>query len=223
MPIVENIENPNRVTKKYVPPGRRAQELQKQAFPKTNTFNRAKKQGTHAKKIEIDLSLTESSFPELETKTKESSEIKEHDLSQDYKKATTLNTHLNTQKTEDMRTMPPQIPPPGWVWITRKNHKTIFNYGTSQIKTDQLNNTKSVAKEIYDLYERMSKHWNAYRDDQNELLGDCSPYINYKTEIDQMVAEENKIRAEMDEYKTNKNSYSDEEDDMYNDMAEYYD
>ena len=68
--------------------------------------------------------------------------------------------------------------------------------------------------QINNMYKNMCKRYEKYNDEINELLGDRSPHINYKSEIEEMVAEENEIQEEMNYYKNrNKDNISDDEDD----------
>ena len=59
----------------------------------------------------------------------------------------------------------------------------------------------------------MISNWNNYRDELNELLGDMSPYINYKEIIQKMIDEDNYI---LEKINSRKNSYtSDNESEYY--------
>ena len=58
----------------------------------------------------------------------------------------------------------------------------------------------------------MINRWNNYRDEMNDLLGDRSPFLNYKKEIDNMVKEDIKINKMIEERENEKyDSDSDEE------------
>ena len=43
----------------------------------------------------------------------------------------------------------------------------------------------------------MINRWNNYRDELNELLGDLSPYYNYKETLQKMIDEDNYILEEL--------------------------
>jgi len=59
----------------------------------------------------------------------------------------------------------------------------------------------------------MINNWNNYRDEINELLGDISPYINYKEIIQKMIEEDNYI---LEKIYSRKNTYaSDNESEYY--------
>ena len=53
--------------------------------------------------------------------------------------------------------------------------------------------------------------WNKFRDEQNDLLGDLSPYINYEEEIDKMVKEDEYIAEQIYEYNNGSLSDNDSE------------
>lgn len=61
----------------------------------------------------------------------------------------------------------------------------------------------------------MINNWNNYRDDLNDLLGDISPFYNYKETIQQMIDEDANIFEEL--YKHKSTIYSDNESDYYSD------
>uniref|UniRef100_A0A6C0DX35 Uncharacterized protein n=1 Tax=viral metagenome TaxID=1070528 RepID=A0A6C0DX35_9ZZZZ len=59
----------------------------------------------------------------------------------------------------------------------------------------------------------MINNWNKYRDEINDLLGDMSPYINYKEIIQKMIDEDNYI---LEKINSRKNAYlSDNDSDFY--------
>ena len=61
----------------------------------------------------------------------------------------------------------------------------------------------------------MINNWNNYRDDLNELLGDISPYYNYKETIQQMIDEDTNLFEELYNHKSA--VYSDNDSDYYSD------
>jgi len=52
----------------------------------------------------------------------------------------------------------------------------------------------------------MINRWNNYRDDLNNLLGDTSPYYNYKEIIQKMIEEDNLILEELHKQKNKQNN-----------------
>lgn len=59
----------------------------------------------------------------------------------------------------------------------------------------------------------MINNWNNYRDELNDLLGDISPYINYKEIIQKMIDEDNYILEKM--YSRKNTSLSDNDSEYY--------
>jgi len=66
--------------------------------------------------------------------------------------------------------------------------------------------------------ETMINRWNNYRDDVNNILGDLSPYANYKETIRKMVEEDNHILEEL--YKYSHTNGHNENDSDYNSESE---
>ena len=66
----------------------------------------------------------------------------------------------------------------------------------------------------------MINNWNNYRDELNELLGDMSPYINYKETIQKMVDEDNYIQEKIN---SRKNTYiSDNDSEYYSEEEQHF-
>tara|TARA_B100001769_G_scaffold242015_1_gene209829 strand:- start:51 stop:293 length:243 start_codon:yes stop_codon:yes gene_type:complete len=70
---------------------------------------------------------------------------------------------------------------------------------------------EETTKEILEFYKKLSNRWNNYRDEINELVGDTSPFINYKNDIEKIVEEENMILEEIYNETTNYSSSSDDD------------
>ena len=64
----------------------------------------------------------------------------------------------------------------------------------------------------------MINRWNNYRDEMNSILGDLSPYANYKETIQKMVDEDNYILEEIHKHSTNNSHYENDSD--YNSEGE---
>ena len=81
---------------------------------------------------------------------------------------------------------------PGWTFIDKRTRKitTYDIYGRVIINGSQNNDINVTSQDIYNVYNSMSKRWSKYYDDRNELLGDRSPYVNYKHTIDTIVRED---------------------------------
>ena len=66
--------------------------------------------------------------------------------------------------------------------------------------------------------ETMINRWNNYRDEVNNILGDLSPYSNYKETIQKMIEEDNYILEELHKY--SHNTSHNENDSDYNSEGE---
>jgi hypothetical protein len=51
----------------------------------------------------------------------------------------------------------------------------------------------------------MINNWNNYRDELNDLLGDISPYYDYKATLQKMIDEDNYILEELHKQKHKQN------------------
>lgn len=121
---------------------------------------------------------------------------------------------------------------------TKPNHKLITseNYlknGYSLIKRNPLTkkveivysiNYSTIAKELEQKkykqgIDTMISRWNDYRDEMNTILGDLSPYTNYKETIQKMVEEDNYILEEIYKHSANSNGHN-ENDSDYNSEGE---
>ena len=99
--------------------------------------------------------------------------------------------------------------------ITLNNNWTTINKKTKEIvisESTKLLKEKYEKENYYRELEKMINRWNNYRDEMNDLLGDRSPFLNYKKEIDNMVKEDIKINKMIQERENEKyDSDSDEE------------
>ena len=59
----------------------------------------------------------------------------------------------------------------------------------------------------------MIENWNNFRDTENELHGDLSPYYYYKEEIEKMRLEDSILEKRIDEYQKSINYNSDNDSD----------
>lgn len=78
--------------------------------------------------------------------------------------------------------------------ITKKVTITYSkNYEAKKRELEQQNYTNAI--------NTMINNWNNYRDELNDLLGDISPYINYKEIIQKMIDEDNYFLEKMNSRK----------------------
>tara|TARA_Y100000768_G_C23979393_1_gene684867 strand:- start:657 stop:1061 length:405 start_codon:yes stop_codon:yes gene_type:complete len=103
----------------------------------------------------------------------------------------------------------------GWVYfnkneLNKKYEKENVNENVNVWKKPK-KKKEETTKEILDFYNKLSNRWNNYRDEINELVGDMSPFINYKNDIEKIVEEENMILEEIYNETTNYSSSSDDD------------
>ncbi len=83
----------------------------------------------------------------------------------------------------------------GWCIIKREKSKVIIEKGKDlQNCYLKKNNNKNNSKKSLN---SMINNWNKFRDEQNDLYGDLSLYINYEEEIRKLVEEEERILEEI--------------------------
>ena len=100
--------------------------------------------------------------------------------------------------------------------ITKKVEITYsYNYDLKKKELEQQNYNKTIAS--------MINNWNNYRYELNELLGDISPYYNYKEIIQKMIDEDNYILEELHMRKHKQNHENDNDSDYAseNDDSKY--
>ena len=75
----------------------------------------------------------------------------------------------------------------GWTYFSKKTRKILYQSTNLDILDDQ----ELTSNQIIKIYKNMSDYWNYYRDEINNLLGDISPYYNYKMDLYNIELEEN--------------------------------
>tara|TARA_Y100000591_G_scaffold323506_1_gene341441 strand:+ start:4434 stop:5210 length:777 start_codon:yes stop_codon:yes gene_type:complete len=109
----------------------------------------------------------------------------------------------------------------GWSIYDKKTKKWItydklgFPIKENTIKENTIKENNIEPEQIMTVYKKMSDNWCNYYDEINDLLGDCSPYINYQDEIDKLVDEDNDYYSKL--YEANYNSSSDDEQEYCDD------
>lgn len=104
--------------------------------------------------------------------------------------------------------------------VYENNSWTIINKKTKEIKVSESTLLLKEVIEKKNLKKKLDKmidNWNNFRDEINELLGDTSPYYNYKEEIQEMINEDNMINELMyDDENNNDSEYSSDEENNKN-------
>jgi hypothetical protein len=110
----------------------------------------------------------------------------------------------------------------GWTILKPKNNNKINNSSSKPNKPNKPNKSKpnfstpknTITRQDWNNYiEKLSTNWNNFRDSENEILGDRSPYIDYVYTIEKMTRENNYLADEI--YKIEHNIHSDN-DSEYN-------
>jgi hypothetical protein len=97
------------------------------------------------------------------------------------------------------------------------------NPNTKKVEIIYSLNHGTIAKDLEqkkykDGINTMISRWNNYRDEMNAILGDLSPYTNYKETIQKMVEEDNYILEEIYKHSTVNSHYENDSD--YNSEGE---
>jgi hypothetical protein len=128
--------------------------------------------------------------------------------------STTLNVYKsNTNNNEKLQTLDSYLKN-GYSLIKR-------NPNTKKVEITYSNSYESKKKELEHQHynktiEAMINNWNNYRDELNNLLGDISPYYNYKETLQIMIDEDNYILEELHKQKQKQNN-----DNYYDNDSEY--
>ena len=175
-----------------------------------NSFRQERKKSNFIKNKE-EFEIKEEEFPNLLSNT--TTQSQKTDLN--FQNISFENSHEvlqeeNSQKVKD-----------GWVKIKRENNQIKLIYGKSKIKKET--EEEKQKKIRFQVYENLCNHWDNYRDEINELMGDCSPFLDYKEQINQMIEEDMRYAEELEELKANENMYSDDEEEYYDSNTDYYD
>ena len=108
----------------------------------------------------------------------------------------------------------------GYTIISLKGNKIVKETGKNIEKKIEINKrlieNKNYKEKCYSLRNRMIDNWNNYRDTENSLSGDLSPYYNYKNELNNMIEEEEFILEKINELTINYMSDSARSDDDMN-------
>lgn len=160
-------------------------------------------------------------FPMLSSKNENQNENLNENLNenqnQNNSKESNLNFASTTKKIIEFKNI--ETNNNNWLGCTiiNKNDRTIKTYNDKGIVVDKKSNNNNDyinQYQLHKLYLSMSNRWCNYYNEINYLIGDRSPYINYKDEILKIVSEENDIMSNI--YGDYYHSSSDDDND-YND------
>ena len=106
-----------------------------------------------------------------------------------------------------------------WSIIKRDEKSNIIILDSKEtIETKErlrLNQKLEESKKFFKNINKMIKNWNNFRDTENELRGDLSPYYNYKEEIEKLKEEDLLYELRVNEFYHNQNN-SDSDDEERN-------
>ena len=105
----------------------------------------------------------------------------------------------------------------GWS-IIEKNENCKIVITDSEKTKEQRKKLEKIKdnKNYFNNVNKMINNWNNFRDNENELSGDLSPYYHYIEEIEKMRLEDLKIEEEMEEFNKRMLLNSDSDGDDYN-------
>ena len=98
----------------------------------------------------------------------------------------------------------------GWTYFSKKTRKILYQSTNIDILDDQ----ELTSNQIIQIYKNMSHYWNCYRDEINNLVGDISPYYNYKIDLYNIELEENMINDHIIASNNNKDKDKDNENNI---------
>lgn len=107
-------------------------------------------------------------------------------------------------KIENIQKVQQKVYKQGWTYFNKKTQQVI---DMSSNKTNIINHyNKKKKSSVLEVYKRLSVQWNRYRNMQNELYGDMSPFYNYVEELEKQIKEEQDILEEIQKYNNTNNN-----------------
>jgi hypothetical protein len=128
---------------------------------------------------------------------------------------TNITKNIEKQENEEKR----GIESNRWTVLNKSSLKKLKEMKEKKQKQEEENLKNYNLEDWYSLCIKLGNNWYKYRKTQNELLGDRSPYINYKNDIQKIVDEENYIQEEI--YKIKNNYYVEYDSDNNSDNEQY--
>lgn len=155
--------------------------------------------------------IREEEFPELTSITKKNNTI------QNVKKSFAEIT-LKEETKEDIDSLD-EIKP-GWSIIKKDSKSKIVILDSKKTieRKERLgvNEKQKENNKYFKNFTKMIDNWNNFRDRENELSGDLSPYYYYKEEVEKMKEENLLYQQKAEEFYHNSQYNSDSEDDESN-------
>lgn len=107
-------------------------------------------------------------------------------------------------KIENIQKVQQKVYKQGWTYFNKKTQQVIDMSSNKNNIINHYNNKKKSS--VLEVYKRLSHHWNRYRNMQNELYGDMSPFYNYVEELEKQIKEEQYILEEIQKYNNTNNN-----------------
>lgn len=171
----------------------------------TNT-NTNERRNLNKLKVKEEFNIENTNFPMLNT-----SEIVENNTNiQDFKKLDFIEKEIKVEESKVKK---------GWLVLNKEN---LIKY---KVKREEMN---SLFEDIENtnnnriMFSKMIKNWENYREEDIEILGDRSKFIDTEKEINAMIEEENFIEKEINNYNEDKKKGRLMTEEEKEEMQDYY-
>lgn len=171
----------------------------------TNT-NTNERRNLNKLKVKEEFNIENTNFPMLNT-----NEIVENNTNiQDFKKLDFIEKEIKVEESKVKK---------GWLILNKEN---LIKY---KVKHEQMN---SLFEDIENtnnnriMFSKMIKNWESYREEDIEILGDRSKFIDTEKEINAMIEEENFIEKEINNYNEDKKKGRLMTEEEKEEMQDYY-
>lgn len=170
------------------------------------TTNTNERRNLNKLKVKEEFNIENTNFPMLNT-----NEIVENNTNiQDFKKLDFIEKEIKVEESKVKK---------GWLILNKEN---LIKY---KVKHEQMN---SLFEDIENtnnnriMFSKMIKNWESYREEDIEILGDRSKFIDTEKEINAMIEEENFIEKEINNYNEDKKKGRLMTEEEKEEMQDYY-
>lgn len=173
---------------------------------KRTTTNTNERRNLNKLKVKEEFNIENTNFPMLNT-----NEIVENNTNiQDFKKLDFIEKEIKVEESKVKK---------GWLVLNKEN---LIKY---KVKREEIN---SLFEDIENtnnnriMFSKMIKNWENYREEDIEILGDRSKFIDTEKEINAMIEEENFIKKEINNYNEDKKKGRLMTEEEKEEMQDYY-
>tara|TARA_Y100000389_G_scaffold194155_2_gene223794 strand:- start:2679 stop:3257 length:579 start_codon:yes stop_codon:yes gene_type:complete len=173
---------------------------------RNTTTNTNERRNLNKLKVKEEFNIENTNFPMLNT-----NEIVENNTNiQDFKKLDFIEKEIKVEESKVKK---------GWLVLNKEN---LIEY---KVKRQQMN---SLSEDIENtnnnriIFLKMIKNWENYREEDIEILGDRSKFIDTEKEINAMIEEENFIEKEINNYNEDKKKGRLMTEEEKEEMQDYY-